>query len=42
VRKALELVPMAETLMRDPQRYVAERDRERRLADAATRTVRTP
>ncbi len=35
VRKALELVPRAELLLRDPATYVAERERERRVADAA-------
>jgi carboxyl-terminal processing protease len=35
VRKALALVPRAEMLLRDPTQYVAERERERRLADAA-------
>jgi carboxyl-terminal processing protease len=35
VRKALELVPRAEQLLRDPRAYVAERERERQLADAA-------
>jgi carboxyl-terminal processing protease len=35
VRKALELIPRAEQLLRDPGAYVAERERERRLADAA-------
>jgi len=33
VRKALELVPKAELLLRDPQQYVAQREAERRLAD---------
>jgi carboxyl-terminal processing protease len=36
VRKALEVVPRAEMLLRDPTEYVAERERERRLADAAS------
>ncbi len=35
VRKALALVPRAEMLLKDPTTYVAERERERRLADAA-------
>jgi carboxyl-terminal processing protease len=35
VRKALELVPRAEMLLQDPGAYVAARERERRLADAA-------
>jgi carboxyl-terminal processing protease len=34
VKKALELVPRAELLLRDPKTYVAEREREGRLADA--------
>jgi len=34
VRKALELIPRAEMLLREPSTYVAERERERRLADA--------
>jgi carboxyl-terminal processing protease len=32
VRKALELVPRTELLLRDPERYMAERETERRLA----------
>jgi carboxyl-terminal processing protease len=36
VRRALALVPRAEMLLRDPRTYVAERERERRLADAAS------
>ena len=35
VKKALELVPRAELLLRSPGTYVAERERERRLADAS-------
>ncbi len=35
VRKALDLVSRAEMLLRDPKAYVAERERDRRLADAA-------
>ena len=35
VKKALDLVPRAELLLRDPKTYVAEREREGRLADAA-------
>jgi len=35
VRKALDLVPRAEMLLRAPGSYVAEREREKRLADAA-------
>ncbi len=34
VRKALELVPKAELLLRDPKTFVAEREHDRRLADA--------
>ncbi len=32
VRKALELIPKAELLLRDPQKYVTQRESERRLA----------
>lgn len=32
VRRALEVVPRAEQLLRDPQRFVAEREEERRMA----------
>jgi carboxyl-terminal processing protease len=32
IRKALELVPKAELLLRDPQKYVAQREAEQRLA----------
>jgi hypothetical protein len=35
VRKALELVPRADLLLRSPGGYVAERERERRLADTS-------
>jgi carboxyl-terminal processing protease len=35
VRKALELVPKADLLLRDPRTFVAEREHDRRLADAA-------
>jgi len=35
VKKALELIPRAELLLKDPKQYVAERTRERRTADAA-------
>jgi hypothetical protein len=35
VRKALELIPRAELLLRDPATFVAERERERRVADGA-------
>jgi carboxyl-terminal processing protease len=38
VRKALSLVPRARMLLEDPTTYVAERERERRLADAAAAT----
>jgi carboxyl-terminal processing protease len=44
LRKALDLVPRAEQLLRDPTTYVADRQRERRVADAnaklPTTTVR--
>jgi carboxyl-terminal processing protease len=35
VQRALELVPRAELLLGDPDTFVAERERERRLADAS-------
>jgi carboxyl-terminal processing protease len=35
IRKALELVPRAEMLLRDPRTYVAERARDRQIADAS-------
>ena len=35
IAKALALVPRAEMLIQDPKTYVAERERDRRLADAA-------
>jgi hypothetical protein len=35
VKKALELAPRAELLLHSPAGYVAERERERRVADAA-------
>jgi carboxyl-terminal processing protease len=35
IKKALELVPRAETLLRDPKTYVAERAREKRIPDAS-------
>ena len=35
IKKALELVPRAEMLLRDPRTFVAERAREKQLADAA-------
>ena len=41
VRKALELVPKAEQLLRDPRAFVAQRERERRLADGATASAGT-
>jgi hypothetical protein len=31
VQRALELIPRAETLLRDPRGYVAERARERQV-----------
>jgi len=34
ILKALDLVPRAEMLLKDPTTYVAERERERRVADA--------
>ena len=36
VRKALELIPKADLLLRDPQKYVAQRESERRLASTST------
>jgi carboxyl-terminal processing protease len=36
VQRALKLVPRAEMLLGDPDTFVAERERERRLADAST------
>jgi hypothetical protein len=35
IKKALDLVPRADLLLRDPKTYVAERSREKRLADAS-------
>jgi len=35
IKKALELVPRAETLLRDPKTFVAERARDKQLAEAA-------
>ena len=35
MKKALELIPRAELLLRDPATFVAERERERRVADGA-------
>ena len=34
IKKALELIPRADLLLKDPRTYVAERSREKRLADA--------
>ena len=34
IRKAIELIPRADLLLRDPKTYVAERSREKRVADA--------
>jgi carboxyl-terminal processing protease len=39
VKKALELVPRAELLLQDPKTYVAEREREGRIADAASQSA---
>ncbi len=39
VQRALELVPRAELLLGDPDGFVAERERERRLADASPAEV---
>jgi carboxyl-terminal processing protease len=39
VRKALALVPRAKMLLEDPTTYVAERERERRLADGSAASV---
>ncbi len=36
IRKALDLVPRAEMLLRDPRTFVAERAREKQIADAGT------
>jgi carboxyl-terminal processing protease len=36
VRKALELIPKADLLLRDPQKYVTQRESERRLASTST------
>ena len=35
IKKALDLIPRADLLLRDPKTYVAERSREKRLADAS-------
>jgi hypothetical protein len=35
IGKALALIPRAEMLIQDPKTYVAERERDRRLVDAA-------
>ncbi len=40
VKKALELVPKAELLLRDPKTFVAEREHDRRLADAVAAVPR--
>jgi carboxyl-terminal processing protease len=42
VKKALELVPRADLLLRSPGTYVAERERERRLADARPAAAARP
>jgi carboxyl-terminal processing protease len=42
VKKGLALVPRAEMLLRDPRTYVAERERERRLADGASASAARP
>ena len=42
VRKALELMPRAELLLRDPKTYVSERERERRTADASAQAAARP
>jgi carboxyl-terminal processing protease len=39
VKKALDLIPRSELLLRDPQRYVADRETERRLAGVAAPAV---
>jgi carboxyl-terminal processing protease len=39
VQRALELVPRAELLLEDPDTFVAERERERRFADASSEEV---
>jgi carboxyl-terminal processing protease len=41
VKKALEVIPRAELLLRNPGTYVAEREREKRLADAAAASSTT-
>jgi hypothetical protein len=35
VQRALELIPRAELLIKDPDGFVAQREQERRLADAS-------
>jgi carboxyl-terminal processing protease len=40
IKKALELAPRAELLLRDPQRFVAEQERERRVADLGNAGLR--
>jgi carboxyl-terminal processing protease len=42
VRKALELVPRAELLLQDPKTYVADREREGRIADATGEAAARP
>ena len=39
VQRALGLVPRAEQLLRDPSGYVAERERERQLADGGSKSA---
>jgi carboxyl-terminal processing protease len=42
VKKALALIPRADLLLKDPKTYVAERERERRLADASAQAAARP
>jgi carboxyl-terminal processing protease len=42
VKKALEVIPRAEQLLKDPRSYVAAREAERRVADAAPTTAARP
>ena len=42
IAKALALVPRAAMLIQDPRTYVAERERDRRLADAAASSPLPP
>ena len=42
IKKALELVPRADLLLKDPKTYVAERTRERRVADGHRRPTPQP